>query len=155
MRGGSNPRRPDCESRRANHETTFKDHSQAAKARKFARRRSKTASTHTISAAGSPRSRQIRTAPQSASTHLRRGFAAVKTNSHGATARALRHARSSWRVRRGLLGATARALRHARSPQRVCRGQDKFTRRHSESASTRTISAEGSRRPRHIRTSPQ
>ena len=101
---------------------------------KFARRHSESASTRTISAEGSPRSRQIRTAPQRErfDTHdLRRGFAKVKTNSHG---------------------ATARALRHARSPQRVRQGQDKFARRHSESASTRTISAEGSPRSRQIRT---
>ena len=92
---------------------------------KFARRHSESASTRTISAEGSPRSRQIRTAPQRErfdTQDLRRGFAKVKTNSHG---------------------ATARALRHARSPQRVHRAQDKFARRHSESASTRTISAEG------------
>ena len=92
---------------------------------KFARRHSESASTRRISAEGSPRSRQIRTAPQRErfDTHdLRRGFAALKTNSHG---------------------ATARALRHARSPQRVRQGQDKLARHHSESASTRTISAEG------------
>ena len=92
---------------------------------KFARRHSESASTRTISAEGSPRSRQIRTAPQRErfDTHdPRRGFIGLKTNSHG---------------------ATARALRHARSPQRVRRAQDKFARRHSESASTRTISAEG------------
>ena len=161
-------------------------------------RHSESASTRTIPAEGSPRSRQIRTAPQRErfDTHdLRRGFAKVKTNSHGATARALRHARSPQRVRQGQdkfarrhsesaststisaegsprsrqirtapqrerfdthdlrrgfaalktnsHGATARALRHARSPQRVHRAQDKFARRHSESASTRTISAEG------------
>ena len=88
----------------------------------FARRHSESASTRTISAEGSPRSRQIRTAPQRErfDTHdPRRGFIGLKTNSHG---------------------ATARALRHARSPQRVHRAQDKFARRHSESASTRTIS---------------
>ena len=104
---------------------------------KFARRHSESASTRTISAEGSPRSRQIRTAPQRErfdTQDLRRGFAKVKTNSHG---------------------ATARALRHARSPQRVRQGQDKFARRHSESASTRTISAEGSPRSRQIRTAPQ
>ena len=165
---------------------------------RFARDHNESASTRTISAQGSPRSRQIRTAPQRErfDTHdLRRGFAAVKTNSHGATARALRHARSPQRVRRrqdrfardhsksdptrtipaegssgsrqirtgpqrersdthdprrGFIGVktdshgtTARAIRHARSPQRVRRGQDKFARRHSESASTSTISAEG------------
>ena len=104
---------------------------------KFARRHSESASTRRISAEGSPRSRQIRTAPQRErfDTHdLRRGFAATKTDSRG---------------------ATARALRHARSPQKVHRAQDKFARRHSESASTRTISAEGSPRSRQIRTAPQ
>ena len=104
---------------------------------KFARRHSESASTRTIPAEGSSGSRQIRTAPQRErfDTHdLRRGFAALKTNSHG---------------------ATARALRHARSPQRVHRAQDKFARRHSESASTRTVSAEGSPRSRQIRAAPQ
>ena len=104
---------------------------------KFARRHSESASTRTISAEGSPRSRQIRAASQRErfdTQDLRRGFAKVKTNSHG---------------------ATARALRHARSPQRVRQGQDKFARRHSESASTRRISAEGSPRSRQIRTAPQ
>ena len=55
--------------------------------------------TH-VSAEGSPRSRQIRTEPQRQrfDTHgLRRGFAALKTNSHGATATALRHPRSPQR----------------------------------------------------------
>ena len=177
---------------------------------KFARRHSESASTRRISAEGSPRSRQIRTAPQRErfDTHdLRRGFIGLKTNSHGATARALRHAGSPQRVRQGQdkfarrhsesastrtisaegsprsrqirtapqrerfdthdlrrgfakvktnsHGATARALRHARSPQMVRQGQDKFARRHSESASTRTISAEGSPRSRQIRTAPQ
>ena len=79
------------------------------------------------------REQENRTAPQRErfDTHdLRRGFAATKTDAHG---------------------ATARAIRHARSPQRVHRAQDKFARRHSESASTRTISAEGSPRSRQIR----
>ena len=104
---------------------------------KFARRHSESASTRTISAEGSPRSRQIRTAPQRErfDTHdPRRGFIGLKTNLHG---------------------ATARALRHARSPQKVRRAQDKFARRHSESASTRTIPAEGSSGSRQIRTAPQ
>ena len=165
---------------------------------RFARRHSESDPTRTIPAEGSSGSRQIRTAPQRErfdTQDLRRGFAKVKTNSHGAAARALRHARSPQRVRRdqdrfarrhsksdptrtipaegssgsrqirtapqrerfdthdlrrgfaalktNSHGATARALRHARSPQRVHRAQDKFARRHSESASTRTISAEG------------
>ena len=46
-------------------------------------------------------------------------------------------------------------LRRARSLQRVRCGQDKLARRHGESASTRTISAEGSLRSRQIRTAPQ
>ena len=150
---------PGTASRRAHHETTSKSrfaskkiarrHSESASTRTISaegssapqRERSDThdesASTRKISAEGSPRSRQIRTAPQRErfDTHdLRRGFAATKTDSRG---------------------ATARALRHARSPQRVHRAQDKFARRHSESASTRTISAEGSPRSRQIRTAPQ
>ena len=112
----------------------------------FARCHSESVSTHTISAEGSPRSRQfkthshrrhIRTLPQRKlfDTHdLRRGFAEVKTHSPGAAARALRHTGFSQRVRRD---------------------QDMFARRHSKSVSTRTICAEGSPRPRHIRTAPQ
>ena len=76
-------RRRDCAGRRANHEKTFEEHSRATKARKLARRHSESASTRTNSAEGSPRSRQIRTAPQREhfDTHdLCRGFAAVKTN---------------------------------------------------------------------------
>ena len=133
-RGESNPRPRDCESRRANHETTSKGRFAS---KKIARRHSESASTRTISAEGSSGSRQMRTAPQRerSDTHdLRRGLAATKTNSHG---------------------ATARALRRAGSPQRVRQGQDKFARRHSESASTRRISAEGSPRPRQIRAAPQ
>ena len=104
---------------------------------RFVRRHSESDPTRTIPAEGSSGSRQIHTAPQRErfDTHdLRRGFAALKTNSHG---------------------ATARALRHTRSPQRVRRAQDKFARRHSESASTRTIPAEGSSGSRQIRTAPQ
>ena len=196
-----------CESRRAHHETTSKSRFAS---KKNARRHSESASTRTISAEGPSGSRQMRTAPQRerSDTHdPRRGFIGLKTNSHGATARALRRAGSPQRVRqgqdkfarrhsesastrtisaegsprprqirgapqrerfdthdprRGFIGlktnshgATARALRHARSPQRVRRAQDKFARRHSESASTRTISAEGSSGSRQIRTAPQ
>ena len=125
---------------------------------KFARRHSESASTRRISAEGSPRSRQIRTAPQRErfDTHdLRRGFAGLKTNSHGATARALRHARSPQRVHRAQDKFARRRSESERSPQRVRRAQDKFARRHSESASTRTIPAEGSSGSRQIRTAPQ
>ena len=146
----------------------------------LARRHSESASTRTISADGSPSSRHIRAAPQRErfdKHDLRRRFAEIKTHSHGATARALRHARSPQKVRRDQdtfarrhgksastrtistegspssrpRGATARALRHAQSPQRACRAQDTFARRSSESASTGTISAESSPRSRHIR----
>ena len=93
-----------------------------------------------------------------------KGFAGEVENAHGATTRALRHARSPQRVRtapqrerfdthyprkgssRELQkshGATARALRHARSSQRVRRRTLKCAWRHSESASTRTKPAEG------------
>ena len=159
--GGIEPRPRDCESRHANHKTTSKGRfasKKIARRHRFARDHSESDPTRTISAEGSsgsrqmrtgpqrqrtisaegsPRSRQIRTGPQRQrfDTHdLRRGFAADKTNSHG---------------------TTATALRHARSPQRVRRGQDKFARRHSDSASTRTISAEGSPWSRQIRTEPQ
>ena len=60
-RGESNPRRRDCESRRANHETTSKGRFAS---KNIARRHSESAWTRTISAEGSPRLRQIRTAPQ-------------------------------------------------------------------------------------------
>ena len=118
-RGESNPRPRDCESRRANHETTSKG--QFASNKK-ARRHSESASTHTISA---------------------KGFAETKKNSHGATARALRHARSRnlknaknleflhldhADLRRGLRGHMKKrkkprvfAPRPRRSPQRVAR----------------------------------
>ena len=75
--GESNPRPRDCESRRANHETTSK---------------------------GRLASKNICTAPQRErfdAHNLRRGFAETKTNSHGATARALRRTRSPQRVARG------------------------------------------------------
>ena len=68
----------------------------------FARRHSESALTRTISAAGLPQPRHIRTAPQRErfdGHDLRRGFAELKTHSHSATARALRHSRSPQRVR--------------------------------------------------------
>ena len=101
---------------------------------KFARRRSESDQTRTIPAEGSPRPRQIRTAPQRerSDTHdARREFTATETDSHG---------------------AAGRAIRHARSPQRVHRNQDRFARRRSESDPTRAISAEGSNQ---ICTAPQ
>ena len=48
------------------------------------------------------------------------------------------------------IDATARARPHAGSPQRPGRDQDAFARRHSESASMRRISAEGSPRARRM-----
>ena len=127
----------------------------------IARRHSESASTRTISAEGSSGSRQMRTAPQRerSDTHdPRRGFIGLKTNSHGATARALRHAGSPQRVRQG---QDKFARRHSESAStrtisaEGCRAQDKFARRHSESASTRTIPAEGSSGSRQIRAAPQ
>ena len=76
-RGESNPRPRECESRRANHETSSK--------RPF-------------------REQEYCTAPQRErfdTPNLRRGVAETKTNSHGATARALRRERSPQRVARG------------------------------------------------------
>ena len=90
--------------------------------------------TRAIPAEGSSASVQIRTAPQrerSDAHNLRRGFVG------------------------DVHGAAARALRHARSPQRVRRPRRKFARRHSESAPTRTIPAEGSSASFDIRTAPQ
>ena len=49
---------------------------------------------------------------------------------------------------------TARAIQHAQPPQRVHRRSRKFAQRHSESDSTRTISAEGSSASFDIRTAP-
>ena len=112
----------------------------------FALPRSESASTRTISVEGLPRPRQIRTAPQRPrfdtrtapqrecfdARDLRRGFAEAKTNSHRATARALRHAQCPHSSPR------PRQLRTA-----------------SGSASPRTISAEGSPRSRQICTAPQ
>ena len=88
---------------------------------KFARRHSESGPTRTIPAEGSSASVQIRKAPQRerSDTHdPRRGFIGQRANSHG---------------------AAARAIRHARSPQRVRRPACKFARRHSEIAPTRTI----------------
>ena len=52
-------------------------------------------------------------------------------------------------------GATARVLRRARSLQKARRALCKFTRRHSESSSTRAILAEGSAGTLQIRPVPQ
>ena len=78
--GESNPRPRDCESRRANHETTSKGRFAS---KKIARRHSESASTRTISAEGSPRLRHIRTAPQRErfdAHDLRRGSRAHRRN---------------------------------------------------------------------------
>ena len=102
-----------------------------------------------------------------------RGFIGELKDSHGTTARALRHARSLYRVHisassrirtapqrersdtpdpcRGFIGprqdahgTTARALRHAPSLWRVHRSTAGWARHHSESAPTRPIPVEGS-----------
>ena len=79
-RGESNPRPWDCESRCANHETTSKGRFAS---KNIARRHSESASTRTISAEGSPRLRQIRTAPKRErfdAHDLRRGSRAHRRN---------------------------------------------------------------------------
>ena len=74
---------------------------------------------------------QNRTAPQRKrfDTHdLRRGFAETKKNSHGASARALRHAQSPQRVHPGMSKTQEPRLfapRPRRSPQRVAREPQK------------------------------
>ena len=101
---------------------------------KVARRHSQSASTRRISAEGLPRARRIRTALQQErldTKDLRKGFTARKANSHGATARALRHAQSTHNLRKGFAelkphshGATARAPRRAKgslSSRNVCK----------------------------------
>ena len=134
-----------------------------------------------------PRARQNRTAPQRERfdpQDLRKGFTASRTNSHGATARALPHAQSPQgfaELKTISHGATARALPHAQSPQgfaelkthgvtaralrhagstqmvhrehatdNLRRAQATFAWRHSESASTCTLSAEGAWSSRQI-----
>ena len=52
-------------------------------------------------------------------------------------------------------GATARALRHARSPQRVHRSTAGWARHHSENAPTRAIPVEGSSASSRMGTAPQ
>ena len=79
-RGESNPRPRDCESRRTNHETTSKGRFAS---KNIARRHSESASTRTISAEGSPRLKQIRTAPRRErfdAHDLRRGSRAHRRN---------------------------------------------------------------------------
>ena len=93
-------------------------------------------------------SRQIRTAPQ------RNRFDTQDLRKGAPRARQIftapkRERFNTHNLRRGF------AERHAQSPQRVRRAQDKFARRHSASASTRTMSAEGAPSSRHIRTAPQ
>ena len=170
------------------------------RAQGFARHHSESAPTRPIPAEGSSASSRIRTAPHRSPQRVRRraidtpdpcrGFAGELKDSHGTTARALRHAGSPQRVhrrargfarhhtdprrgfagersdtpdpRRGFAGelkdshgTTARALRHARSPQRVHRRAEGFARHHSESAPTRPIPVEGSSASSRIRTAPQ
>ena len=105
--------------------------------RKFAWRHSESAPTCTIPAEGSSASVQMRTLPQR-----------ERSDTHDPCRRFVGHVESSH-------GATARALQHARSRQRVRRPRRKFARRHSESDPTRTIPAEGSSATWKIRTAPQ
>ena len=107
------------------------------------------------------------TAPQrerSDTPDPRRGFIGDLKDSHGTTARALRHTRSPQRVHRRAQGfarhhsesaPTCPIPRHARSPRRVHRRAQGWARHHSESAPTRPIPAEGSSASSRIRTAPQ
>ena len=125
-------------------------HSESASTEAFAWRHSGSASTGRISAEGSPRARRIQR--ERFDTHnLCRGLA--ESNSESASTRAISAKGSPSKTNSH--GATARALRHAQSLQRACREQDEFARRHSESAFTHRISAEGSPTARQIRTTPQ
>ena len=107
------------------------------RAQGFARHHSESDPTRPIPAEGSSASSRIRTAPQrerSDTPDPRRGFIGELKDSHG---------------------TTARAIRHARSPQRVHRRAQGWARHHSESAPTRPIPAEGSSASSRIRTAPQ
>ena len=124
---------PNTDSQANKTEKTERRHNESASTRRisteggreqdaFVRRRSESASTSRISAEGSPSSRQLRAVPQRelfGTQDLCKEFTASNTSSHDATARARQHAH----LRRG--------------------SQATFARHHSESASTRTISAKG------------
>ena len=87
---------------------------------------------------------------------FRRGFDEIKAHSHGATARAIRHARSPHRVRR--VQGTRTALQRGRSDTHdPRRDQEKFARRHRESerSDTPDFRREGSARSRQIPTGSQ
>ena len=86
---------------------------------------------------GSSASSRIRTAPQRERADTPdpcRGFIGPRQDGHGTTARALRHARSLWKVHRRAQG---------------------FARHHSESAPTRPIPVEGSSGHGRMGTAPQ
>ena len=112
----------DCESRRANHETTSKDHFAS---NKTARRHSESASTRTIPAEGSPRLRRIRTAPQ----RERFDHADPRRGSRGNIKKCK--------------NPRVFAPRPRRSPQRVHPGTAKTQKTSSFCTSTTPISAEG------------
>ena len=103
----------------------------------FARHHNESAPTRPIPAEGSSASSRMSTAPQrerSDTPDPCRGFIGELKDSHGTTARALRHARSLWRVHRRAQG---------------------FAQHHSESAPTRPIPVEGSSASSRTRTAPQ
>ena len=81
-----------------------------------------------------------------------RAFIGHGKDAHGTTARALRHARSTARMRtaphRSPQKVRRRAIRHARSLRQGC------ARHHSESAPTRPIPVEGSSATARMRTAP-
>ena len=130
-RGESNPRPRDCESRRANHETTSKGRSAS---KNIARRHSESASTRTISAEGSPRLKQIRKAPQRerCDVHdLRRGSRAASKNRKKSSVLEPRPRESPQRVarahRRNSKKSSVFEPRPRESPQRVAIPSDDQT----------------------------
>ena len=104
-RGESNPRPRDCESRRANHETTSKGRFVS---QNIARRHSESASTRTISAEGSPRLRQF-----------------ARRHSESASTRTISAESSSGNVKKNAKTTRVFAPRPRRSPQWVHPGTAK------------------------------
>ena len=128
----------------------------------WARHHSESAATRPIPAEGSSASSRIRTAPQrerSDTPDPCRGFISASSRIRTAPQRERSDTPDPCRGFIGELkdshGTTARALRHARSPHRVRRRAQGFARHHSESAPTRPIPVEGSSASSRMGTAPQ
>ena len=142
-------------------------------------RHSESDARRTISADGSSAKLQILTAPQRARSDPhdpRRGFVGELSDSHGATARAIRHAQSPQRVRGEVANSHGATCSESDSTCRISAEGSSASfeirtppqrercdthslrrglvvaRRHSESDSTRAVSAEGSSTKPQIRT---